>query len=339
MNKKNIHLTAAEIASVWTGYLNDTLAKYILSFMLKHMDDPEIKPVVQHAFDNFTNQIELLEQIFEEENFATPNGFTEKDVNMSAPWLFTDVFCLTYVTHMARIGMITYSGFVAMSTKKEIRDYSIQAIQDMTSLYDHAVKIALEKGINSRPPYIEIPKETNYVNSKKYLSGLNPFSEKRPLNAVEISQLYMNIQTNEMGIKLCLAFAQTSPSKVVQDFMIRGRNISQKHIKMFVDNLMKDDLGAPQLPDVAVSDSTTQTFSDKLMMHHMSLLMSAGIGNYATAAAASQRLDLAANYERLSMEVAKLAKSGVDIMIDNNWLEQPPGTKNREKLAKNKEKS
>lgn len=72
--------------------MNDTLAKCILSFMLKHMDDPEIKPVVQHAYDNFTNQIEQLHQIFEEENFATPNGFTEKDVNMNAPWLFTDVF-------------------------------------------------------------------------------------------------------------------------------------------------------------------------------------------------------------------------------------------------------
>ncbi|MCT1904310.1 DUF3231 family protein [Oceanobacillus sojae] len=339
MDEKNIHLTAAEIASVWTGYMNDTLAKNILSFMLKHMDDPEIKPVVQHACDNFTNQIEQLHQIFEEENFATPNGFTEKDVNMHAPWLFTDVFCLTYVTHMARIGMITYSGFVTMSTKKKIRDFSIQGLKDMAALYDHALEIALDKGINSRHPYIEPPKQTDYVDSKKYFSGLNPFSDKRPLNAIEISHLYMNIQTNEMGIRLCLAFAQTSPSKAVQDFMIRAKNISQKHIKIFVDNLMANDIGAPQVPDTAVSDSTTQTFSDKLMMFHISLIMSAGIGNYATAAAASQRLDLAANYERLSMEVAKLAKSGADIMIDNNWLEQPPGTRNREKLAKNKEKS
>ncbi|GAB2565536.1 DUF3231 family protein [Gracilibacillus alcaliphilus] len=335
----HVHLTAAEIASIWTGYMNDTLAKCILNFMLKHVDDPEIKPVIQRAYDISANHLEQLHQIFEEENYAIPNGFTEQDVNMNAPWLFTDVFCLTYVTHMARIGMVTYSGFISMSIKKEIREYSIQALRETTMLYDHAIKIALEKGINSRHPYIEPPKEADYVNSKKYLSGFNPFSEKRPLNAVEISHLYMNIQTNEMGTKLCLAFAQTSPSKVVQDFMIRGKNISQKHIKIFVDNLMKDEIGAPQVPDVAVSDSTTQTFSDKLMMFHMSLIMSAGVGNYATAGAASQRTDLAVNYQRLALEVARLAKSGADIMIDNNWLEQPPGTKDREKLAKNKGKS
>ncbi|GIO24848.1 DUF3231 family protein [Oceanobacillus sp. J11TS1] len=337
--KVKVHLTAAEIASLWTGYMNDTMARCILGFMLKYIDDPEIKPVVQQAYDISANHIEQLHQIFEKENYAIPNGFTEKDVNMNAPWLFTDTFCLTYVTQMARIGMITYSGFVSMSIKKEIRDYSIQALKEATTLYDDAVKVALEKGINSRHPYIEVPKETDYVDSKKYYSGLNPFSEKRPLNAVEISHLYLNIQTNEMGARLCLAFAQTSPAKVVQDFMIRGKNISQKHIKIFVDTLMKGDLGAPQIPDVAVSDSTTQTFSDKLMMFHMSLIMSAGVGNYATAGAASQRTDLSLNYSRLSLEIARFAKSGADIMIDNNWLEQPPSTKNREKLARNKEKS
>src|SRR5699024_12795419 len=95
---------------------------------------------------------------------------------------------------------------------------------------------------------------------------------------------------------------------------------------------------SPQLPDVAISDSTTKTFSDKLIMFLTSQLMASGLGNYATAGAASQRSDLMVNYQRLSLEVSKLAKSGADIMIDHNWLEPPPGTKDRQKLAKNKEK-
>lgn len=71
-------------------------------------------------------------------------------------------------------------------------------------------------------------------------------------------------------------------------------------------------------------------------MFHMSLLTAEGIGNYATASAASQRSDLAMNYERLSFEVAQYAKSGADIMIKNGWLEQPPGTKDKVQLAKKK---
>jgi hypothetical protein len=337
-DEKNINLSSAEIASLWTGYMNDSMVKCVLGFMLKHIKDQEIKPVVQYAYDISSSRLEQLIPVLNKEEFAIPNGFTEeKDVNKDAPYLYSDLFCLTYVNHMAKVGMLAYSGFVSMSSRKDIRDYFIKGLSDNTNLFDQSSDIGLLKGINSRHPYIEVPKETDYVDSKKYYSGLNPFSDKRPLNAVEISHLYQNVATNSVGFKLCLSFAQTSPTKKVQDFMIRGRDISKKHIQIFIDTLMKDDIEAPQVPDVGISNSTTQTFSDKLTMFQMSLIMSAGIGNYATAAAASQRNDLAINYERLSIEVSRLAKSGADIMIANNWLEQPPGIKNREKLARNKE--
>src|SRR5699024_7364155 len=205
--------------------------------------------------------------------------------------------------------------------------------------YNESLKLALYKGISARHPFIETPKHTDYVDSKKYLSGLNPFSDKRPVNAVEISHLYMNILTNAVGAKLCLAFAQTSTNKDVQDYMLRGKEISQKHMKIFVDTLMKDNVDVPQVPNVTISNSTTPTFSDKLIMFHMNLIISSGTGNYSTAASASQRSDLMVNYERLSFEVMRLAKSGADIMIKYSWLEQPPGIKDREKLAKNKEKN
>lgn len=102
---------------------------------------------------------------------------------------------------------------------------------------------------------------------------------------------------------------------------------------------MKDNIDAPHVPDITVSESTNQTFSDKLVIFHMSLISATGIGNNAIAAAASQRSDLAINYERLSIEVSHLAKSGADSMIKNNWLEQPPGIEDREKLARNKGES
>ena len=337
MTEPNINLTSSEIGALWTAYMNDSMSKRILGFMLKYIEDPDIKPVVQYSYDISDTHLEKLESLFDNEQYAIPNGFTENDVNMDAPWLFSDIFCLTYVNHMARAGMLAYSGYSAISYREDICDYFSQGLNEVNNLYNQSLKIALAKGVNARHPYIEVPKETDNVDSKKYFSGLNPLSSKRPLNAVEISHLYLNTMTNAIGIKLCLAFAQTSPLKEIQDFMIRSKEISQKHIKLFSDKLLKGDIETPHLPDVAVSDSTTQTFSDKLMMFHMSLLMSSGIGNYATAGAASQRSDLTVNYERLSLEVARLAKSGADIMIKHSWLEQPPGIKDREKLAKDKE--
>lgn len=336
MREKEVNLTAAEIGCLWTSYMNDSLSACMLEIMMRHLEDTDIKPVVKQLYDTSIDHLEKLRTIFDKEKFVVPNGFNEQDINPNAPRLFTDIFCLSYVNNMAKIGMVTYSGYLAMSLRKDIRAYFIKSLTTMAEVYDKSSEIALKKGINAKPPTIETPKEIDYVDTKKYMSGLNPFQDNRPLNAVEISHLYSNVTTNTIGSKLSLAFAQTSPEKDVQEFMLRSKEISEKHIKVFVSTLMKDDILTSQTPDVSISNSTTQTFSDKLMMYHMSIISAAGIGNYATAGAASQRSDLAINYERLSLEVARLAKSGADIMIKHHWLEQPPGTMSREKLAKDK---
>lgn len=335
---QNVNLTSAEIASLWTSYMNDSMSKCILTYMLKHIEDKEIKAAVQFALDISEKHLESLHRIFEQEQYAQPQGFTDEDVNLNAPWLFTDVFCLTYVNQMARIGLLAYGGFVSMSIRKDIRILFTEGIEETTDLYNRTTDIGLEKGVIARFPFINVPTESDYVDSKKYYSGLNPLASKRPLNAVEVSHLYMNSMTNTVGVKLCLAFAQTSPVKEVQEFMLRGKEISKKHIEIFTSKLLEDEIETPQLPDMAISESITQTFSDKLLMFHMSLLSASGIGNYATAAAASQRSDLAVDYERLSLEIARYAKSGADIMIKHSWLEEPPGTTDRVKLARTKKK-
>lgn len=336
MKEPVIRLTSSEIGTLWTGYMNDSMAKQVLRFMLKHVQDPDIKPVIQYAYDASASHVEKYQAIFEAEQYKPPTGFTEKDVNMDAPWLFTDVFCLSYVNHMARVAMETFSGCIAVSYREDICDFYSQCLKEANTLYTQSLQTGKHKGISYRHPYIEVPKESDYVESKKYMSGLNPFSEKRPLNAIEISHLFLNVMTNSIGVKLCLAFAQTSPLKEVQEYMLRLKKVSKKHIKLFVDTLLKEEIQSPNMSDVAVSNSTTQTFSDKLMMFHVSVLVSAGIGNYARAGVASQRNDLTINYERLSLEVARLVKSGADLMIKNNWLEQPPGIKNKDELAQHK---
>lgn len=147
----------------------------------------------------------------------------------------------------------------------------------------------------------------------------------------------MNVQTNLIGSKLALSFAQATARENIRNWMLRGKDISQKHIKVFTKVLLNNDINPPISSDVCITDSTTPPFSDKLTMFHMSLLSAAGTGNYATAAAASQRSDLILNYERLSLEIALYTKEGANIVIKNAWLEQPPGTKDKEQLTKKKD--
>lgn len=55
--------------------------------------------------------------VFQNESVALPNGFTQEDVNMDAPKIYNDMFCLIYVNHMAKVGMLGFSGFLSMSAE------------------------------------------------------------------------------------------------------------------------------------------------------------------------------------------------------------------------------
>lgn len=338
MTDHDAPLTASEIGSLWTAYMDDSMAKCVLGEMPKHIQDEDIKVIVQTAYDISHGHLEQLTNLFKQENYAIPNAFSEEnDVYPEAPWLFSDVFCLTFVSHLSILGLVAYSGALSMSIREDMRHYFTQCLSEITDLYNRASQLAIAKGVSPRPPYMEVPKATDYINSKDYLSGLNPFSEKRPLNAIEISHIYMNIMTNDVGSNLCLAFAQTSPTKDVQEFMLRASDQAKKIIQTFISLLTKENMQIPKAPDVNISNSTTQTFSDKLVMFMITQMVASGIGNDALSSAASQRLDLVAKYQKSSMDAGRLAKSGADIMIKYSWLEQPPGIKNKKKLAREKE--
>jgi hypothetical protein len=339
MDDKRIQLTSSEIAALWTTYMNNSMSIQILNYFLSKVEDTEIKAIIEKGHNISDKLLGQITEVFQQEKIPIPNGFSESDVNLNAPRLFTDSFMITYGNHMSKAGMLGYSGFLSMSARKDIRALFLNALHMTADLYDESSEVLLEKGLYVRSSYIEYPEQKDFVDSKKYLSGLNPFSNKRPLNAVELSHLNMNIQNNVIGAKLSVAFAQSSPRKEVIKLMLQGKEISEKHVKIFSKTLLENNTQPPISADIAITNSTAEVFSDKLIIFHQGLLTAAGTGNYATAAAASQRSDLVLNYERLSLEIAQYAKDIAYLMIENEWLEQPPGTMDKIKLAQHKKQN
>jgi hypothetical protein len=339
MNDKRIQITSSEIASLWTSYMNNSMSIQFLNFFLSTVEDTEVRSIVEKAHNISDKLLAELTEVFQQEKIPIPNGFSESDVNLNAPRLFTDSFMITYVNHLSKAGMLGYSGSLSMSARKDIRELFKNALHMTSDLYDESTDILLKKGLFVRSPYIDYPQQKDFVDSKKYLSGLNPFSNKRPLNSVELSHLFMNIQTNLIGNKLSTAFAQSSPRKEVIKLMLQGKDISEKHVKIFSTALLENNTQPPVSSDVSITNSTAEVFSDKLIIFHQGLLTTAGTGNYASAAAVSQRSDLILNYERLSLEIAQYAKDIAYLMIQNEWLEQPPGTLDKVKLAQQKKQN
>src|SRR5947199_8837779 len=112
--------TSAEMGKLWITYTGNTLAKCLLSYYLQHIDDQDIKRVVENALNLSETFVENIKEIFIQENFPIPMGFMDEDVNLGAPRLFSDEFYLHYLKYTSKAGMSIYSIAIPIMTREDI---------------------------------------------------------------------------------------------------------------------------------------------------------------------------------------------------------------------------
>ncbi|MDZ5471481.1 DUF3231 family protein [Bacillus sp. 31A1R] len=330
----DVSLTSAEIANLWTQYINDSMAICTLNYYLKDVEDKDIKEILTFALNLSKSHLEKIKLFLKKENYPVPMGFNENDVNLNAPRLFSDTFMLVYMHIMTIHGMTGYAGALSTSIRKDQVEYFVKCNSETMELYQKVIECLTLKGIVSRPSTIYPPERPSIIEKQSFLTGW--FGNKRPLNAIEASGVFFNIKKDLAKIVLEIAFSQVAISKEVRDFIKRGEKICDEHFRVFNDLLEESNLATPKRYDAEVTNSTVSPFSEKLMVYHIVSLISSAIGYYGAAFALSQRRDLAAKYALLIADIAKYAEDGANLMIDKKWMEQPPTFPDREELAKNK---
>lgn len=331
----NVELTSAEIANLWTQYMNDSLSICILTHSIEKAKDEEIKDILVFALGIAESHIEKITEFFNQENFPIPKGFSiEEDVNIHAPPLFTDTFMMVYLHVMTLLGLTGYAGAVATSARSDQITYFIQCNKETMELYERIATLMLKKGIYSKPPRINTPSEVDFVNNQRYLTGW--FGKKRPLSAVEISGVSFNMLKVIVKVVLEIGFGQVCNTKDVQKYFNRGKDICEKQFGILSSVLTKDELASPASWVSEVTNSTVSPFSEKLMLNHLVILVSAAVGYYGAGVSVSQRRDLAFEYTRLMAELGLYAEDGAELLIKYGWLEQPPLAEDRESLASKK---
>ncbi|CAM4016722.1 DUF3231 family protein [Mesobacillus thioparans] len=327
-----IKMSAAELSFLWATYLNDTMSVCVLHYFLQNAEDPEIKLLTEHALELSQQHVSIIKRMFINENITVPQGFTEHDVNLKAERLFSDIFYLKYIKNMAGGGLAGYSRMLPNIYREDIKNFYSKALTSALELERKATQVALEKGLAIRPPSIPYPQKVEFVHKQSFfLEGLG---RRGSLSGTEISHLHFNIETNQLGASISTAFSQAAKTKKVKNYFLRGKEIAIKHQRVFKDYLEKNSLPVPPGFEQEVTSSVDSPFSDKLMMFHFSLMIYAGIGNYGIAISESQRSDLVIDYSRLNAEVLKYSEDGINIMVANEWLEQPPLSVDRKNLTK-----
>lgn len=330
----NPRLNSGELSQLWIGYMQDSLTVCSMKHFLQVVEDDNIRPVIQQCLDISQSHIPKLTALFDSDDRPVPIGFTEQDVDLQAPRLFSDDFVLSNIMNTAQMGLQMYAQAKSLCPRQDVRNYFSECLKENDQLYDQAVSLLLEKGIYVPSPTIQVPSQVDFVTKQNFTAGW--FGKQKPLLAHEIANLYANIQRNALGKHLITAFSQVAKSKKVREYFQQGSKVSTKQVQTFTSTLQENGLPASMISDEPVTDSTTPPFSDKFMLFQVTVMNGIGIAYYGTALSTSMRNDISALYPRLATEIGKYAKDGLNLMIENGWLEEPPQMIDHDQLAKNK---
>lgn len=337
MEKKNeqkhhINLTSAELASLWTSYMTEIATQPVLKYFHNTVEDLEAKQTIDYALQISTKHSDIIVNLFRKENYPIPIGFSDKDVNLHAPRLYSDSFMLYLIRNLGKAGLSANGMAFSMSARKDVREFYHQYFIDAAKVEDAAKEVLLSKGLFVRPPYIATPKQADFVENQGFLRGW--FGERRTLTANEISHIFMNHTNNAAGKALLIGFAQTTKSKELKNHFVRGIELAGSILETLRRLLEESSLPSPMTWDTEVNDSTVAPFSDRLMMFHLSSLNGIGLGNIGGSLALSLRRDIAAKYLKMIKDIGVYSEDGINIMIKNGWFERPPQAINREHLSK-----
>jgi hypothetical protein len=98
--------------------------------------------------------------------------------------------------------------------------------------------------------------------------------------------------------------------------------------------LLQSDIQPPGTWAGKATESTTPRFSDKLAMYTTSLMSNSAIGYNVIGTSFSLRSDLHAKLSLIAKDTFSFAKKGGKLMIEHQWMEEPPQMEDRNLLTK-----
>ncbi|MGI5839790.1 MAG: DUF3231 family protein [bacterium] len=324
-------LMSAEIASLWMTYAESTMIICVYRHFLANADDPDIKVVLEADAEILRQRIAWIEETFRREGLPIPTGYTAEDVVAGAPRLYSDPFYLYYVINKARIAVTLNGLSLTTAARRDVRDFYEQCCRSTASTFQKAADVLQSKGVFIRTPYITVEKEIDFVKKHRFMAGF--LGEKRPMLAQEISAFGYGVIINKFGGGFIAGLRQTVRNDQVGEYLDEGVELAKSLVRRFSAVLEQEGIAAPAGPDAGITGSTRQPISDKLIMGHLQYMNTAGLLHKNTMQTSCLRSDLLAVVTKTMGEIALYAKRGLDIMIENGWMEEPPRTVDRKELA------
>ncbi|WP_167577761.1 DUF3231 family protein [Ammoniphilus sp. YIM 78166] len=315
-------LTAMELANLWgANYVNSLMTQLILYFQ-NHSKDEEISQVLGEALGYCQRILGETEKFLEQAGHPSPTGFSEGDVDLSGPKIFTDEYCLLMLNTQALYAQTVYGLGISSAYREDVRKFFKHSLDMAVDLFNVSMNLMMAKGLHRPVILSPSPEQASYIENTSFMGKL--FGEERPLSVMETSNLVLNLR----GAAVAAAFAKgvipTVDSPDIRDYLVRGEKLAKEHVQSLQKFLSEEGMATFPTWESETIEVQGSPFSEKMIMAVWTQFVQAAIGRYGTSLATSQRRDLGAQYAKIIGDTSLYGAEGAKIGIKHGILEQIP---------------
>lgn len=320
---KAISLTSSELGYLWTGYSINEMSKWYLTLFREQAQDEKVKDLYTYALKNANKILKERSELLGAEGYPIPIGFSETDIDVGSPTLFSDRFLLHYLHNGSRLGLEFHSRSLASATRVDVRNYHSNCLTAAIQLNEKVMDTLLEKGVYWRTPTLPAPTYPEYIQKTDYLNGWQ--GDKRPLNSMELANHYQNMDLLMIIETLCTGFAQTSDTDEVAELFLKGAKSAKKQYHALGELLEKDELPMPPSFSAEITDSKQRVLSDRIMVTHVAGLLGSLLSQYGFSLGTIMKHDLVKTYSTQIVKAGAFSEKVTRFLIEKEWLEKVPG--------------
>lgn len=308
-----------ELGSLWYLQSSSNMINLLLKYLSETSEDPDLRNILNEIYEISTYQEQEATQLLSEEGYKDTPFFREDDIYSSKTKLFSDHLIIEILKHLTSNGLQALTLQYVELTDFKVKNFYKKLLNDVIQLDFSLLKLLNDKDLLQDNSFSY--KKAAERDGKLFKVAS---TQQRPLNAVELANMFGSLQCNNVGVALCIGFSEVVEDMDTKKFILEGKKLAFYQSAFLSDIYRENGIPTTTGLEAHVNKVKESPFSDKFMANLIMLLNPVSISNLQNAVVSSYKKDHIDSLKELIKMVEDYSEKGLKLLIRKNWFNEPP---------------
>ncbi|WP_417900457.1 DUF3231 family protein [Bacillus haimaensis] len=308
-----------ELGFLWYLQSSSNMFNLLLKYLSETSEDTDLRNILNEIYEISTYQEQEATQLLSDEGYKDTPFFREDDIYSSTTKLFSDQLIIEILKHITSNGLRALAVQYVELTDYKVKNFYKKLLNDVIQLDFSLLKLLNDKDLLQNNSFSYKKADERDGKLFKVVS-----TQQRPLNAVELANMFSSLQCNNVGVALCIGFSEVVEDMDTKKFILEGKKLAFYQSASLSDIYRENGIPTTTGLEAHVNKVKESPFSDKLMANLIMFLNPVSISNLQNAVVSSYKKDHIDSLKELIKMVEDYSEKGLKLLIRKNWFNEPP---------------